>query len=96
MENEKMNFEMDFAVGATVIYGTHGKCIVKGIETREIDGSTVPFYKLEVQKPALSRSTKQEPSIWLPVSAASSRGLRAPMDQESARAVLEILASPEY
>ena len=91
-----MNIEKDFSIGATVIYGTHGKCVIRSIEARDIDGSTIPFYRLEVQKPALSRSTKMDPSIWLPVSAAPGRGLRAPMNQDSAAAVIEILSSPEY
>ena len=91
-----MTIETDFTIGTTVIYGTHGKCVVKGIEAREINGDVIPFYKLEVQKPALSRSTKAEPSIWLPVSAAPVRGLREPLNADSASTVLEILASPEY
>ncbi len=96
MENEKMNPEKDFAVGSTVIYGTHGKCVIRGIEAREVNGDVIPFYKLEVQKPPLSRSTRTDPSIWLPVTAAPNRGLRAPMDQHSVAQVMEILASPEY
>ncbi|MBL7716868.1 MAG: hypothetical protein JNL01_15485 [Bdellovibrionales bacterium] len=85
-----------FETGATVIYALHGKCKVVGIEERTVAGQTIPFYKLEIQKSALSRSARQEPAIWLPVKTAPSRGLRAPMDAAVAEAALEVLSSREF
>lgn len=82
--------------GSAVIYGMHGRCSVLGIESRQVAGENVRFYKLEVQKPALSRSTRQEPAIWVPVAIAKDRGLRRPMDRANAEAALQILASREY
>src|SRR5262249_54511942 len=54
------------------------------------------FYKLEVQKPALSRSQRQEPAIWVPVDSARIKGLRPPMTAAEAEEVMKVLASREY
>lgn len=86
----------EFAVGATVIYPSHGKCSVTAIESRQLNGQTIRFYRLEVQKSPLSRSTRREPEIFLPVSTARDRGLRAPITSEEAQQVLAVLASREY
>jgi RNA polymerase-interacting CarD/CdnL/TRCF family regulator len=86
----------EFAPQATVIYALHGKCMVAGIETRTVGGQTLRFYKLEVQKSALSRSQRHEPAIWVPVNSAREQGLRMPITAEDAEAVLRVLASREY
>lgn len=86
----------DFEPGATVIYGFHGKCNVAAIENREMAGKTIRFYRLEIQKSALSRSTRQEPAIWVPIDSAKERGLRAPVTRENAEVVMSVLASREY
>src|SRR5579885_1522633 len=86
----------EFAPQSTVVYGLHGKCLITAIESRTIGSQTIKFYKLEVQKSALSRSQRQEPAIWVPVSSAREQGLRAPMTAEEAEAVLRTLASREY
>jgi RNA polymerase-interacting CarD/CdnL/TRCF family regulator len=85
-----------FEPGTPVIYGLHGKCLVTGIENRAVGGETVAFYRLEVQKSAQSRSTRQEPAIWIPVSSALERGVRPAMNEEQAQEVMSILASREY
>ena len=81
--------------GTTVVYGMHGKCVVRAVESRQHAGEAIAFYKLEPQKSALSRSTRQEPAIWVPLATAQERGLRAPVDADSAQEVLKILASRE-
>src|SRR3954471_10938160 len=86
----------EFAPQSTVIYALHGKCLITGIESRTIGTQTLRFYKLEVQKSALSRSQRQEPAIWVPVVSARDQGLRAPMTADEADAVLKTLASREY
>lgn len=87
---------IDFAPGATVIYPMHGKCVLLSIENRQIDGEQVPFYKLEIQRSSFSRTTRQDPAIWVPVRAAKERGLRLPIDLQQAEAVMQILSSREY
>jgi len=86
----------DIPVGSSVIYALHGRCTVTAIETRELAGSSQRFYKLEVQKSALSRSNRFEPAIWVPVSTAKSRGIRAPMTSTDVDKAFEVLASREY
>lgn len=88
--------DQPFAPGAVVVYGFHGKCQVAGIENRTISGRDVPFYRLEVQKSPLSRSSRPEPAIWLPVNTAGTQGLRTPMDRVQAEQALAILESREY
>jgi len=94
MESNRLN--TPFEIGSTVIYSTHGKCVIRGIELRSINGETVPFYKLEVQKPTLSRSVRPEPSIWLPVNSSQAKNLRIPMDQQAAEQVVAVLGDREY
>ncbi len=91
-----MDTRTPFQPGAPVIYAMHGKCAVVGVETRQAGGETVEFYKLEVQKSALSRSTRQEPAIWVPVANARERGLRAPMQTDDVDAVFKVINSREY
>lgn len=85
-----------FEVGTTVIYPMHGKCTIAATESRQIAGETVPFYKIEIQKSAFSRSTRQEPTIWVPVSSARDRGLRLPITAELAQAIYQVFSNREY
>jgi RNA polymerase-interacting CarD/CdnL/TRCF family regulator len=78
------------------IYALHGKCLVAALETRTVGGETNRFYKLEIQKSALSRSSRPEPAIWLPVNTARERGLREIMSPAQAEVVFAILNSREY
>jgi len=86
----------DFPSGSTVIYGLQGKCTVKSIENRMIDGKQVSFYKLEVQKSAFCRSTRQEPAIWVPLNQAKENGLRAPIQATETDGIFKILDNREY
>jgi RNA polymerase-interacting CarD/CdnL/TRCF family regulator len=85
-----------FETGTTVIYPMHGKCTIVATENRQIDGKTVPFYRIEIQKSSFSRSSRQEPTIWVPVASARDRGLRLPLNAEQAQAVQQIFSSREY
>lgn len=85
-----------FSEGTTVVYGQHGKCIVRGIDSRVVGGESQAYYKLEVIKSALSRSRRQEPAIWVPVKSANERGLRLPLSQDQAADVLALIESREY
>jgi RNA polymerase-interacting CarD/CdnL/TRCF family regulator len=93
---ESSQVQGEFPVGASVIYGLHGKCSVVAIESRDIGNENIRFYKLEVQKSALSRSNRQDPAIWIPIASSKDRGLRAPMNAADAEKVLATLASREY
>ena len=91
-----MNTRESFQPGTLVIYGLHGKCEIIGIETRQNSGESISYYKLEVQKSPLSRSTRQEPAIWVPVSSAQERGLRAPMTASENESVFKLISNREY
>ena len=86
----------NFGIGTAVIYGLHGRCQITAIETRKVGSETQAFYKVEVQRSTLSRSKKPEPAIWVPVQTAMSRGLRAPMNGQTATEALAILQNREY
>lgn len=86
----------EFLPGSDVIYAMHGRCHVVGTESRSLGGESILFYKLEIKKSSLSRSTRQEPAIWVPVATAKERGLRLPMTQADAEAALKVLQSREY
>lgn len=88
--------QQEFLPGMTVIYATHGRCHLIGIVSREVNGKTIHFYKLERQKSSLSRSNKKEPAIWIPVKAAKEQGLRLPIAPKETEAVLKTLLNREY
>lgn len=87
---------VDFTPGTTVIYPMHGKCTLLSIENRQIAGENIPFYKLEIQRSSFSRSTRQEPAIWVPVHAARERGLRLPITPSDVETIMSILSNREY
>jgi RNA polymerase-interacting CarD/CdnL/TRCF family regulator len=84
-----------FPEGAIVSYGIQGLCVIQKQETRTIGGTSTLFYKLEKLKSPLSRSQKQEPSIWVPVKDAEKMGLRAVVTREELEASYELLKSTE-
>lgn len=86
----------EFPPGASVIYAMHGKCSVLGTETRTLGNKPIRFYKLEIKKSPLSRSTRQETAIWVPVATARDQGLRLPMSPTEADAAMKVLMSREY
>lgn len=86
-----------FQTGMSVIYGLHGKCSIKEIVTRQIDGQELSFYKLEVQRSPLARANiKQEPAIWVPVAQAEAKGLRLPVTATETDAIFALLSNREY
>jgi RNA polymerase-interacting CarD/CdnL/TRCF family regulator len=88
--------DQEYTAGTPVIYGLHGKCLVCAIENRTVGLESLRFYKLEVQKPAASRSTRQDPAIWVPTASARDRGMRRPMNSEEVDAAYKVLANREY
>ncbi len=88
--------QIEFSPGMSVIYGLHGKCQLISIENRQIGGEEMAFYKLEITRPALSRSTRKEPAIWIPVNSAKDRGLRRASTATDVEQILEIFSSREY
>ena len=86
----------EFERGAHVVYGIHGRCSVEDVITREIDGQNIRFYKLQVTKAASSRSSKQEPAIWLPVEAAQTKGLRPVLRTEEVEEIFELFTNDEF
>jgi len=85
-----------FEIGSTVIYSTHGKCLIKDIETKTINGQNLQFYKLEIQKHTIGKPKKADTAIFLPVAQAEKQGLRAPMTEQIAQEILQILENEEY
>ncbi|MFH1737503.1 MAG: CarD family transcriptional regulator [bacterium] len=75
-----------FQVGDTVVKPGLGLCKIKGLQKMEIDGSECELYVLQAG----------DVKVMVPLSAAHSGGLRAPMDSEQAEQVLGIVAEPIY
>ena len=90
------SYPTEFLPGARVVYGTHGKCIVQGIEPKSIGGVATLFYKLQKEKifPAKVRPT--DPAIWVPVLTSKKLGLRALANSDHATKAWELLSGREY
>ena len=86
----------EFPPGTPVIYAMHGKCQILGTETRSLDGQSIRFYKLEITKSTYSRSSRQDPAIWVPVLTAKGLGLREPMTKGEAEGAMGVLFTREY
>ena len=86
----------EFLAGTQVVYGMHGKCQVTEIQSRQVGSEMVRFYKLELLKSVLSRSSRKDPAIWLPIDSAKSRGLRMPMSNGDGLQAMAFLSSREY
>ena len=86
----------EFSPGSSVVYAMHGKCNIISIEDRQVSGQSIRFYKLMVQKPTLSRTTRQDPAIWVPISSAREQGMRSIMTQAEVDGALKILSNREY
>lgn len=91
-----MESDGEFSPGTEVVYALHGRCNLVAVETKQVGGNEVRFYRLEIQKTSLSRTTRQDPTIWLPVATAKTKGLRAPMNARELEDTLSILNSREY
>ena len=86
----------EFQPGTQVVYGMHGKCQVIEIQSRLVGAENVRFYKLELSKSVLSRSSRKDPAIWLPIASAKTRGLRVPMSHSEGLQAISVLNSREY
>ncbi len=85
-----------FAAGSEVVYGLHGRCSIEAVIDRTINGETISFYKLQPQKPPLSRTKKLDPAIWIPVKNAQKQGLRSVMTKEDADKIYTLFQNREY
>jgi RNA polymerase-interacting CarD/CdnL/TRCF family regulator len=90
------SYPTEFLPGSRVVYGTHGKCIVQGIELKSIAGEATLFYKLQKEKifPAKIRPT--DPAILVPVLNSKKMGLRTLASSESATKAWELLSGREF
>lgn len=94
--NSTLNGSAVLTAGTEVIYGLHGRCTVISVESKNVGGTDLNFYRLEIQRPIPSRTTKLGPTIWLPVTSAKEQGIRKPMDFNEAEMTLIILESREF
>lgn len=87
-----------FKVGNEVSYGLLGKCVVAGVETKELSSGPVEFYIIRsVKNPIAARkSNPNEPAIFVPVADAIKKGLRSLMTKEEVERNLQILSEPDY
>ncbi len=89
-----------FAVGDEVSYGLHGKCVITGIETKDVGGASVSFYQVRaIRNPITAKSTvigKGEAAILVPVTSATVSGLRRMMTKDEAEAALRLISEPDY
>lgn len=87
-----------FKIGDEVSYGLHGKCVVTGIETKELSSGPVTFYQIRsIKNPITAKVVnKNEPQILVPVDNASSKGLRLLMTKTEAETILKFISDPDY
>lgn len=90
--------ETEFQTGSEVIYGLHGRCAITSIETKQVGGENISFYRLEplIKNPIVKTTTKKDRAILLPVAGARKRGLRHPIGaQTDVDSIHEILGNKE-
>lgn len=87
-----------YKVGDEVSYGLHGKCVVTGIETKELSVGNVSFYQIRsIKNPITAKNpNRKDPFILVPVDSAAAKGLRRPMSKEEAETALKLLADRDY
>lgn len=87
-----------YKVGDEVSYGLHGKCVVTGIETKELATGVVSFYQIRsIKNPITAKNpNRKDPYILVPIDTAEIKGLRRPMTKTEAENVLKTLAEPDY
>jgi CarD family transcriptional regulator len=79
-----------FAVGAKVVYPSHGVAEIVRRETRDFDGEARSYLVLEV--PQQGWGTAGAMTVSVPEAGAEELGVRAAIDSEDADDVLEVLA----
>ena len=90
------NAEMEFAPGSEVVYGMQGKFSVVSIESRNIAGNSISFYKLEKVRNLPFKAKKPDPAIFVPVLGAGKKGMRLPLSADQVHGDPMILSSKEY
>ena len=87
-----------YKIGEEVSYGLHGKCVITGIETKELSNGTFSFYQIRsIKNPITAKNpNRKDPYILVPVETAATKGLRRPMTKQDAENVLKTLAEPDY
>jgi RNA polymerase-interacting CarD/CdnL/TRCF family regulator len=87
-----------FKVGDEVSYGLHGRCVVTGIQTKQLEQGQLQFYEIRaIKNAAVPRPiTKADPQILVPMSTATDQGMRSLMQRTDAEDVLKLLAEPDY
>jgi RNA polymerase-interacting CarD/CdnL/TRCF family regulator len=97
MENQvsDLSSQTEFVPGSSVVYGLHGKCKIVSIDARSVEGKSIRFYRLQLQKSPLSRSNRNDPAIWVPTENAKTLGLRPPMEKLDAEECMKMLTNRE-
>lgn len=87
-----------YKVGDEVSYGLHGKCVVTGIETKELSSGPISFYQIRsIKNPITAKNpNRRDPYILIPVETAQVKGLRSLMTRAEAEAALKLLEDPDY
>lgn len=87
-----------YKVGDEVSYGLHGKCVITGIETKELSTGSIAFYQIRsIKNPITAKNpNRKDPFILVPVDSAPSKGLRPPMSKDEAETALKLLADRDY
>ena len=87
-----------YKVGDEVSYGLHGKCVITGIETKELSSGPVCFYQIRtIKNPITAKNpNRKDPFILIPVDTAAVKGLRSLMSKTEAETVLKLLSDPDY
>ena len=87
-----------YKIGDEVSYGLHGKCVITGIETKEINDGSVSFYQVRTLKNPITAKNpnRNDPCILIPVSSAQAKGLRPLVTKEEAESILKLLSDSEY
>jgi CarD family transcriptional regulator len=87
-----------YKVGDEVSYGLHGKCIITGIETKELSTGTISFYQVRTLKNPITAKNpnRKDPAILIPVDSASAKGLRSLMTKAEAEIAMKLLSEPDY
>jgi RNA polymerase-interacting CarD/CdnL/TRCF family regulator len=87
-----------YKIGDEVSYGLHGKCVITGIETKDLATGPVRFYQIRtIKNPITAKNpNRRDPHILIPVETAASTGLRPMMSKQEAESTLKLLAEPDY
>ncbi len=89
-----------FTIGEEVSYGLHGKCVITGIEKKDVAGNSLSFYQVRAIKNPIAAKmqtpSKGEAAILVPTSSAGASGLRKLMTKEEAESALRLISEPDY